>query len=271
MLHQEKSVLDNLVREFINDKTYIETDSRFVYNKLKKDLPRNIEIKLAIKNKEIFRKYNIDDEIKNIFFKKIKLKNGAFILVEEKEGLTVIDINSGSSLNNKKETLLNINKIAATEISRQIVLRNLHGLILIDFIDVKKPKEKKEIFKTLYDSMRSDKSKHTILPMSKFGIIEMTRQKRGSKISNIIGEKCLVCNGYGLVQNKVSVCYEVLENVIKNNIKGKVSIKINSTIYQNMKDILNKHKNNSEIKKIKFKLIQDFEPIYDNRELYEII
>lgn len=271
MLHQEKSVLDNLVREFINDKTYIETDSRFVYNKLKKDLPRNIEIKLAIKNKEIFRKYNIDDEIKNIFFKKIKLKNGAFILVEEKEGLTVIDINSGSSLNNKKETLLNINKIAATEISRQIVLRNLHGLILIDFIDVKKPKEKKEIFKTLYDSMRSDKSKHTILPMSKFGIIEMTRQKRGSKISNIIGEKCLVCNGYGLVQNKVSVCYEVLENVIKNNIKGKVSIKINSTIYQNMKDILNKHKNNSEIKKIKFKLIEDFEPIYDNRELYEII
>ena len=271
MLHQEKSVLDNLVREFINDKTYIETDSRFVYNKLKKDLPRNIEIKLAIKNKEIFRKYNIDDEIKNIFFKKIKLKNGAFILVEEKEGLTVIDINSGSSLNNKKETLLNINKIAATEISRQIVLRNLHGLILIDFIDVKKPKEKKEIFKTLYDSMRSDKSKHTILPMSKFGIIEMTRQKRGSKISNIIGEKCLVCNGYGLVQNKVSVCYEVLENVIKNNIKGKVSIKINSTINQNMKDILNKHKNNSEIKKIKFKLIEDFEPIYDNRELYEII
>ena len=118
---------------------------------------------------------------KKYIFKKIKLKNGAFILVEEKEGLTVIDINSGSSLNNKKETLLNINKIAATEISRQIVLRNLHGLILIDFIDVKKPKEKKEIFKTLYDSMRSDKSKHTILPMSKFGIIEMTRQKGAAK------------------------------------------------------------------------------------------
>ncbi|GIR29384.1 hypothetical protein CM15mP43_10080 [bacterium] len=81
-------------------------------------------------------------------------------------------------------------------------MRNLHGLILIDFIDVKKPKEKKEIYKTLYESMRSDKSKHTILPMSKFGIIEMTRQKRGSKISNIIGEKCLVCNGYGLSKIK---------------------------------------------------------------------
>ena len=69
--------------------------------------------------------------------------------------------------------------------------------------------------------MKPDKSKHTILPMSKFGIIEMTRQKRGSKISNIISEKCLVCNGYGLVQDKVSVCYEILENIIKNNINGK--------------------------------------------------
>ena len=150
-------------------------------------------------------------------------------------------------------------------------MRNLHGLILIDFIDVKRPKEKREIYKTLLESMKPDKSKHTILPMSKFGIIEMTRQKRGSKISNIISEKCLVCNGYGLVQDKVSVCYEILENIIKNNINGKVSIKINSTIYQNMKDILKKHKNNSEIKKIQFKLIEDFKPIYDQRELYEII
>ena len=138
-----------MFREYINnnEKTFIETDSRYIYNKLKKDSNKNIQIKLAIKNKELFKKYKIDEDIRNIFYKKIKMKNGAFLLIEEKEGLTVIDINSGNSLNNKKETLFNINKLAAIEISRQIILRNLHGLILIDFIDLKKPKKKKKFIK----------------------------------------------------------------------------------------------------------------------------
>ena len=137
-----------MFREYINnnEKTFIETDSRYIYNKLKKDSNKNIQIKLAIKNKELFKKYKIDEDIRNIFYKN-KMKNGAFLLIEEKEGLTVIDINSGNSLNNKKETLFNINKLAAIEISRQIILRNLHGLILIDFIDLKNQKKKKKFIK----------------------------------------------------------------------------------------------------------------------------
>ncbi len=268
ILHQEKSILDNLFREYINnnEKTFIETDSRYIYNKLKKDSNKNIQIKLAIKNKELFKKYKIDEDIRNIFYKKIKMKNGAFLLIEEKEGLTVIDINSGNSLNNKKETLFNINKLAAIEISRQIILRNLHGLILIDFIDLKKPKEKKEIHKTLINSMKSDKSKHTILPMSKFGIIEMTRQKRGTKISSIVSEKCEICSGYGVIQDKKSVCYEIIEKIIKNTKNNKVSVYLNNLIYSDVREIIDKNKNNSEIKKLKIKLIED-----NDQNLYKII
>ena len=267
ILHKENSTLDNIIREYINkDKIIIETDSRYVYNKLKKNPDKNIQIKLIIKNKEIFKQNQITDEIDQISSKKVKLKNGSFLLIEEKEGLTVIDINSGNSLNNKKETIFNVNKLAAEEISRQIVLRNLHGLILIDFIDLKKPKEKNSIFKTLSNNMKIDKSKHTILPMSKFGIIEMTRQKRGSKISNVLNETCDICSGNGLILKKDTICYEIIEKIIKENKKRKFKILLNSNLHMNMKNILKNHQNAKEIKKVEIKLIED-----NDINLYKII
>ena len=102
--------------------------------------------------------------------------------------------------------------------------------------------------------------------MSKFGIIEMTRQKRGTKISSIVSEKCEICSGYGVIQDKKSVCYEIIEKIIKNTKNNKVSVYLNNLIYSDVREIIDKNKNNSEIKKLKIKLIED-----NDQNLYKII
>ena len=115
------------------------------------------------------------------------------MLIEEKEGLTVIDVNSGRSLNRKKESNFTVNVAAAKEIAKQIILRNLNGIVLIDFIDLQKSSQKKKLLNTFKSAMQEDKSKHTILPISKFGIIEMTRQKVGTRTSSLVSESCNHC------------------------------------------------------------------------------
>ena len=261
IIHQENNIVDNLLREFlINDENVIQTDSRAIYNRLKKDLDKKTDIKLVNKNKNIFSENNLSQEIDKIFFKKVKLKNGSFLLIEEKEGLTVIDINSGRSLNNKKETIFNINKLAAIEICRQIILRNLHGLILIDFIDLKKPKDKKEILNTMISNLKKDKAKHTILPMSKFGIIEMTRQKKGSRISTTLSEDCEICHGYGVMPRKEIKCYEIISNIInhfKKTKKKSINIKIGNRLFSLLDEIIKKNSSSPSLKSLNIKLINE--------------
>ena len=227
------------------------------------------DVKLVSDKEDLFKSNKIDKEIARIFHKKVNLKNGSFLLIEEKEGLTVVDVNSGRSLNNKKETNLTVNLSLAKEIAHQVILRNLSGIVLIDFIDMKSSTERKKVFKTFKEAMKGDKAKHSILPMSQFGIIEMTRQKIGSRTSSLVSESCVSCHGSGAVTRKDIVCYDLIREIIslkKNTKKTKFIVEIKKELSETLVEILDKNKRNSSIKDLEIVTSPK-----DTEQLYKII
>ena len=218
--------------------------------------------KLRIVNKkdDMFQQNKIGKDIEKLFHKKVNLKNGSFLIIEEKEGLTVVDVNSGRSLKNTKESNLSVNIYAAKEIAHQVILRNLGGIVLIDFIELNKRTEKNKLFNVFKKAMRADKAKHTILPMSKFGIIEMTRQRKGARTSTLVSESCHVCYGSGLVTKKEIVCYELLRKVItkhSSNKKKKIEINIHPNLIQTLNTIIEKNQNHEDVKNLNIQIVED--------------
>jgi ribonuclease G len=258
LLHQENNIIESTYRELVTkDTVEIQVNSRKLYNYFKKQFKqsRSKEIKTKISlssaKEDLFKVNKVDRDISRIFHKKVNMKNGAFLLIEEKEGLTVIDVNSGRSLNNKKENNFSINIGAAIEIGHQIILRNLSGIVLIDFIDLKSAQERKKLYKTFKDSLKNDKAKHSILPMSKFGIIEMTRQKIGNRTSSLVSESCSSCYGSGAVTRKDIISYDLIREIIslKKVKKGnKIIVEIKEELLETFNNILNKNKSNSSVK-----------------------
>ena len=132
------------------------------------------------KDTPLFEKYNIERQIKTSFGKTVSMSKGAYLVIEHTEALHVIDVNSGNRSNkaqNQEDTALEVNMIAAAEIARQLRLRDMGGIIVVDFIDMGSPDNRKKLFDYLRDEMSDDKAKHKILPPSKFGLIQITRQR----------------------------------------------------------------------------------------------
>ncbi len=128
----------------------------------------------------IFEKYNIERQIKTSFGKTVSMSKGAYLIIEHTEALHVIDVNSGNRSNkatNQEDTALEVNMIAAGEVARQLRLRDMGGIIVVDFIDMSNPENRKTLYDFLRDEMSDDKAKHKILPPSKFGLVQITRQR----------------------------------------------------------------------------------------------
>jgi ribonuclease G len=144
------------------------------------------------------------------------MRNGAYLVVESTEALHVIDVNSGSK-NLRGDTLednaLKINLVAAEEIARQLRLRDMGGIIVVDFIDLKKAENKKQLGIALRDFMATDPAKHSILPMSRFGLIQITRQRVRPQLDIITLETCPSCNGTGKIQPSILIIDQIKNNV----------------------------------------------------------
>jgi ribonuclease G len=128
----------------------------------------------------IFEKYGIERQIKTSFGRTVSMAKGAYLVIEHTEALHVVDVNSGNRSNkerNQEDTALEVNLISASEIARQLRLRDMGGIIVIDFIDMNNPENRKKLYNHLRDEMQDDKAKHKILPPSKFGLIQITRQR----------------------------------------------------------------------------------------------
>lgn len=264
ILHQEDNIINSILREFLTDTTKeIEFNSRKTYNYFKKNLGKNkntTKLRIVNKKDDMFQQNKIGKDIEKLFHKKVNLKNGSFLIIEEKEGLTVVDVNSGRSLKNTKESNLSVNIYAAKEIAHQVILRNLGGIVLIDFIDLNKRTEKNKLFNVFKKAMRTDKAKHTILPMSKFGIIEMTRQRKGARTSTLVSESCHVCYGSGLVTKKEIVCYELLRKVVtkhSSNKKKKIEINIHPNLIQTLNTIIEKNQYHEDVKNLNIQIVED--------------
>ena len=177
-------------------------------------------IKLYDEEQPIFDTYGIELDIKRALNKRVWLKSGGYIIIEETEALCAIDVNTGKYVGkrNLEETVLNTNLEALKEVAYQIRLRNIGGIIIIDFIDMESELNREKVFNALMEEMEKDKSKTKIQKISEMGLIEMTRQRKGKSLEKIMCEPCPCCEGMGAVKSKTTVCYEIFRELRRERI-----------------------------------------------------
>ncbi len=164
----------------------------------------------------IFEYFGVEKQIKAAFGKTVNLPGGAYLVIEHTEALHVIDVNSGNRTanpENQEQNALMVNMEAAKEIARQLRLRDMGGIVVIDFIDMHKPQNRKELFDYLKDQMLLDRAKHTILPPSKFGLVQITRQRVRPEMNIVTSEKCPACDGTGEIKASIILMDDIEGNL----------------------------------------------------------
>lgn len=165
----------------------------------------------------IFDKYQIEPAIQEAFGTKVWLKSGGYIIIEQAEALTAIDVNTGKFVGkrNLEETILKTNLEAAKEIVYQLRLRNIGGLIILDFIDMNKTANRDKVYGALREALRRDKAKSNILKISELGLVEMTRKRTRESLMRILADDCPYCEGKGYIKSEKTVCAEIYRALAK--------------------------------------------------------
>ena len=218
LLYEEPDLIGLTARDFLTDDVdRVQIDNREDYTRLidtiQKISPKS-KAKVALFDEEIpiFQRFNVERQIEQTFMRRVKLPSGGEIVMEETEALVSIDINTGSHKGNRKDGknfILQANLEAAVEVSRQMRLRNLGGLVIIDFIDMKNRGDQRKVFQKMKSAMSDDKAKHNILPISELGIMQITRQRHDESNSSGVYESCPYCKGRGIIKSPRSVSIEI--------------------------------------------------------------
>ena len=229
VLHEEFGLTFRILRDIFNDDiNRILIDDRQEYKRLRNFansiMPVIIrKLMLYKERKHLFESRGIEKDIENLCKKRVGLKCKGYIVIEETEGLIAIDVNSGSfSRRRMEDTAFKVNCEAAEEIARQIRLRDIGGIVVIDFIDMREERHGREIFNILLRSFKRDKAKISILRMSEFGIVEMTRQRIRRGVKKVSYQNCPYCSGRGSVKSVTTMSIEILRVVKKELEKGRL-------------------------------------------------
>jgi ribonuclease E len=188
-----------------------------MYNFFKRLIPgEEKKIKLYQEEVPMIKKYNLDQKIEELTCERVNLKSGGYLIINVTEALTAIDINSGKAIKEKniEETALSTNLEACQEIPRQLKLRNLGGLIVVDFIDLMNTENRKLVENEIRIGFENDKAKVQLTKLSPFGLMEISRQRIRSSIYEVRLDKCNNCNGTGRVKNDLNIANEIYENLI---------------------------------------------------------
>ncbi len=174
-------------------------------------------IELYEEAEPIFDAYGIELDISRAIGRKVWLKSGGYIVVDQTEAMTVIDVNTGKFVGKEglEDTILKTNLEAVKEIAYQIRLRNLGGIIIIDFIDMDKPENRDRLFSAFVEAMKKDRAKNTIFHISELGLIQMTRKRVRESLGRTLSTTCPYCEGKGFVKSPETLCYEILRTIKK--------------------------------------------------------
>lgn len=204
---------DFLSAEFNNIYVNSEKLHEELKNYIKKIYPQKEDIlKLYKLQTPIFEQFGVENQIRSSFGKIVTIRSGIYLVIEQTEAMAVIDVNSGNrtkSSQDQEENALMVNTEAAIEIARQLRLRDMGGIIVIDFIDMDKAINRKKLFETMYSEMQKDQARHTILPLSKFCLMQITRQRIRPVIDVEVSEVCPTCNGSGKIKSSVNVINDI--------------------------------------------------------------
>ena len=240
----EMNRTSGLLRDMLNESfDSIQVDSEELFNDIKSYVqviaPEKANIvKHFNSKKKIFEHFDVEKQLKSSFGKTVSLNNGGYLIIEQTEALMVIDVNSGNVKGNKNESqsdvAFKVNKDTVVEVARQLRLRDIGGIIVVDFIDMKSPEHKKEIYDLMKQEMSADKSKHTILPLTKFGLMQITRQRVRPALTITTSETCPSCNGTGKITASILVSDKVNQAVdylfVKQNEKS-ISLALHPFLY----------------------------------------
>ncbi len=221
LVYQELDITLRAVRDLFTKEVdrlviYSEEGYRKIVNFTENFMPSlRSAVELYDGTEPIFDAYGIEMEVQRALSKKVWLKSGGYIVIETTEALTAVDVNTGRYVGkrNLEETILKTNLEAVREIAYQLRLRNIGGIIIIDFIDMEKEANRQKVFNALKEAMRRDKSKTNILRMSDLGLIEMTRKRTKESIGRVLCEPCYYCEGEGHLKSPQTVCYEILREL----------------------------------------------------------
>ncbi len=211
LIHKEMGMTSGIIRDLLSeDVERVLVDSKEHYEEIRKYI-KNTSPKLAEKvnlysgKEPIFDHFDLEQEIENLLSRKFWLKTGAFLVFDPTEALTVIDVNSGRNIGKKlthEDTILKVNMESAVEIARQLRLRDIGGIIVIDFIDMINLQHRKKVEDIFANALKNDRSKISISQISEFGLMEMTRQRVRPSLIHTFAEPCPTCDGIGMVQGR---------------------------------------------------------------------
>ncbi len=228
LVYEDLDITLKSVRDlFTSDVDYLIIDDEPSYEKLVNfvnTFAPQLKNKISLYRGELplFEAYGVDVEISKAIEKKVWLRSGGYIIIENTEALTVIDVNTGRFVgkNDLNETIFKTNMEAAKEIAYQLRLRNIGGIIIIDFIDMEDEPHREELFDYFKEAVKKDKSRINILKLSEFGLVQMTRKRNSENLNQMMCEPCHYCSGEGVLKSRRTVCYEIFRKISRNSARA---------------------------------------------------
>jgi ribonuclease G len=223
LLHQDLSLAERVLRDLVNDRTQsIRIDSKLQFDTLQtfgaQFMPSSLDKLLHYKGERpIFDLYNIDEEIARALARRVDLKSGGYVIIDQTEALTTIDVNTGGYVGarNFDDTIFKTNLEAAQSIARHLRLRNLGGIIIIDFIDMTREEHRSAVLLELRKQLARDRTRVTVSGFTQLGLVEMTRKRTRESLAHMLCEVCPTCDGRGQVKTPRSVCYDILREILR--------------------------------------------------------
>src|SRR5882762_2603978 len=214
---QEPDLIERTVRDFLTeDVERIVVDNGQHYGRMREMISKISKrsadkVKLYSDHQPVFDRFNITRQLESTFSRQVHLKSGGYIVVDETEALVAIEVNTGRHKSGKDQesTILKVNLEAADEICRQLRLRNMGGLIVLDFIDMKSRRDQQTVYQRMKDGLRRDKAKTHVLPISQLGLLEMTRQRHSESVHAAVYDDCPNCKGRGKVKSALTMSVEI--------------------------------------------------------------
>lgn len=223
LIHQELDLVERMIRDhLVVESDRIVVDHKDVHRKVERFLQlylpaQTVDFTLHEDRMTLFEKFGIEKEIERTFQKNVYLKSGGYIVIEQTEGLVAIDVNTGkfTGTKNLEETVYKTNMEAALEVARQLRLRDVGGIIIIDFIDMEYAEHRRNLFRTFKDAVRRDRAKTNILKMSELGLVEMTRQRIRASLESAVYNTCPYCEGKGMVKSATTMAIQTVRELRK--------------------------------------------------------
>jgi len=222
-IYQELDLAHRVLRDFATAETErILVDSRETWQRMKgfaDEFTRNVADKIShyAADRPLFELYSVEEEIEKALGRRVDLKSGGYLIVDQTEALTTIDVNTGGYVTGRSfdETIFKTNLEAAQTIARQLRLRNLGGIIILDFIDMENVEHKQSVMAELTKSLARDRTRMTINGFTSLGLVEMTRKRTRESLAHVLCESCPVCSGRGELKTARTICYEILREVTR--------------------------------------------------------